>query len=273
MPWAQYRDDKNGGVKLHTLLDLKGNIPSVNIITNGKVYDGAILDELIFEPGSIYIMDRGYVDYDRLYNIEENKAFFITRATPGSTKAKRIYSNKVDNKVDKDFEVDNSEDSLSETDLKGKVVCDQIIKFTTKDALKDYPDKLRRIKYKDFENKTTLIFLTNNFTLSALQIAELYKKRWEIELFFKWIKQHLKIKRFYSYSENGIKTQIWIGICAYLIVAIMKKTLNLKYSIYTILQILEVNIFERTQINQLFENLNYKNIEEEEYGLFSLADS
>jgi len=259
MPWAKYMDEKNGGVKLHTLLDLKGNIPSVNIITNGRVYDGEILDSLYFETGSIYVMDRGYVDYDRLYNIEKNKAFFITRATPGITKVTRIYSNKVD----------NSETS----NLKGKIICDQIIRFTTKKALKNYPDKLRRIKYNDLENKKTLVFLTNNFTLKATQITQLYKKRWEIELFFKWIKQHLRIKRFYSYSMNGIKTQIWTGICSYLLVLIMKKVLKLEQSPYTILQILSVNIFERTQINQLFKNLDYRNLEEEEYGLFSLEGS
>ena len=256
MPWAKYMDDKNGGVKLHTLLDLKGNIPSVNIITNGRVYDGEILDLLYFEAGSIYIMDRGYVDYDRLYNIEKNKAFFITRATPGATKVTRIYSNKVD----------NSETSS----LKGEIVYDQIIRFTTKKARKNYPDKLRRIKYKDLENKKILVFLTNNLTLKATQITQLYKKRWEIELFFKWIKQHLRIKRFYSYSMNGVKTQIWIGICSYLLVLIMKKVLKLEQSPYTILQILSVNIFERTQINQLFKNLDYRNLKDDDDEAFYL---
>jgi len=274
MPWARYMSNpKNelynniGAVKLHTLFDLRSNIPSVNVITNGRVYDGEILDNLIYEIGSMYIMDRGYLDYDRLYNIELNKAFFITRTHPTSTKVKRIYSNKINKKNNKHyiFNKDNN--------IKGKIVYDQLVRFTTKKALKDYPDKLRMIKYKNLDkkrdgNEQYLTFLTNNFTLDAIYIAKLYKKRWEIELFFKWIKQHLRIKRFYSYSMNGVKTQIWIATCTYLLIAIIKKTLNLRQSLNTILQILDFNIISKTPINRLFKNLDNEEPEEKTPDLF-----
>lgn len=254
-PWAKYREDiEVGAIKLHSMIDLKGNIPSFNVITDGKVYDGAILDVLPFEAGSIYVMDRGYIDYKRLYNIEQNKSFFITRTT-GKTKVKRLLSNP---KPTKDDIKDSDECIMS----------DQIVHFATKDARNSYPNKLRRIRYKfkdQSENKFKfLTFITNNFSVEAIVIARLYKKRWQIELFFKWIKQHLKIKTFYSYSENGVKIQIWTAICSYLLVAIIKKELKLHHSLYTILQILSVNIFERTQLNQLFENYTCK-IKEEKY--------
>jgi hypothetical protein len=247
--WAKYMK-KVGAIKLHSMIDLKGNLPSFNIITAGKVYDGEILDILPFEAGSIYVMDRGYLDYKRLYNIEVNKAFFITRTT-SNIKLRRIISNK------------NTRNKTLENEV---IICDQIVSFATKDAKKSYPQKLRRIKYK-FKDKNSgklksLIFITNNFMLEAITIARLYKKRWQIELFFKWIKQHLKIKTFYSYSANGVKVQIWTAICTYLLVAIMKKELRIKHSLYTILQILSVNIFERVPINQLFEDFNYTKFEE-----------
>lgn len=255
-PWAKYQENMEiGAIKLHSLMDLKGNIPSFNVITDGKVYDGAILDILPFEPGCIYVMDRGYIDYKRLYHIEQNKAFFITRTT-GKTKLKRLLSNP---KPDKDGIDDQDEFIMS----------DQIVSFATKDAKKSYPEKLRRIRYKfkdHGEDKFKfLTFLTNNFSLDAVVIARLYKKRWQIELFFKWIKQNLKIKTFYSYNENGIKIQIWTAICSYLLVAILKKELKIKHSLYTILQVLSVNIFERTQLNQLFTNYTYKTKEEKYY--------
>ncbi len=254
-PWAKYMDlQQIGAIKLHSLIDLKGNIPSFNIITDGKVYDGEILDILPFETGSIYIMDRGYLDYKRLYKIELNKSFFITRTT-NNIKLKRIISNKnIRDKTANNNEI---------------IICDQIVSFITKDAKKSYPQKLRKIKYKfkekDSDKFKTLIFLTNNFTLEALVIARLYKKRWQIELFFKWIKQHLKIKTFYSYNENGVKVQIWSAICTYLLVAIMKKELKIKHSLYTILQILSINVFERTPVNQLFAEFSYSNIEEDQH--------
>lgn len=249
-PWAKYMEKSGiGAIKLHSLIDLKGNIPSFNVITDGKVYDGAILDILPFEAGSIYIMDRGYLDYKRLYIIEQNKAFFITRTT-STIKLKRITSNK------------NVRDKIINDEV---IVCDQTVYFATKEAKKSYPQKLRRIKYKFKEKNSdeikSLIFLTNNFELKAITIARLYKKRWQIELFFKWIKQHLKIKTFYSYNENGVKVQIWTAICTYLLVAIMKKEYKIKYSLYEILQILSVNIFERIPVNQLFRDFDYKKSE------------
>ena len=259
-PWAKYMEKKEiGALKLHSLIDLKGNIPSINVITDGKVYDGAILDILPFEVGSIYIMDRGYLDYKRLYNIERNKSFFITRTT-NNIKLKRLYSNK----KPKPKTEENAEQHLEQNDL---VASDQIVSFVTKDAKKSYPQNLRRVRYK-FKEKGEkkfkyLTFLTNNLTLESLTIARLYKKRWQIELFFKWIKQHLKIKTFYSYSENGVKVQIWTAICTYLLVAILKKELKIDRSLYEILQVLSVNIFERTQVNQLFTGFDYKSCKDD----------
>lgn len=256
-PWAKYMEKREiGAIKLHSLIDLKGNIPSFNVITDGKVYDGKILDILPFETGSIYIMDRGYLDYKRLYNIEQNKSFFVTRTT-SNIKLKRIYSNKnIKPKM---------EENLDQNEF---IVSDQIVSFVTKDAKKSYPQKLRRIRYK-FKEKNEkkfkyLTFLTNNLTLEAITIARLYKKRWQIELFFKWIKQHLKIKTFYSYSENGVKIQIWTAICTYLLIAIMKKELKIDRSLYEILQVLSVNVFERMPINQLFADFDYKGYEEDD---------
>lgn len=255
-PWARYAEQRGiGAVKLHSLIDLKGNIPSFNIITDGKVYDGAILDILPFEAGSIYIMDRGYLDYKRLYNIEQNKSFFITRAN-SIIKLKRIYSNKKPKP--------KTEENLEQNDF---IVSDQIVAFVTKDAKKSYPQNLRRVRYK-FKEKNEkkfryLTFLSNNLTLEALTIARLYKKRWQIELFFKWIKQHLKIKTFYSYNENGVKVQIWTAICTYLLVAILKKELKIDRSLYEILQVLSVNVFERTQVNQLFADFARKSYKDD----------
>ena len=227
-PWAKFRKRK-GAVKLHTLLDLRGSIPTVIFITHGKVHDIQILDHLRKEPGAIYLMDRGYVDFARLYKIHQSMAFFVTR-TKSNFNFKRLYSHPIDK-------------------LSG-LQCDQTIVPVNFYAKKDYPEKLRRIRFLDLEKNQRLIFLTNNFSLPALTITELYRCRWRVELFFKWIKQHLRIKVFYGTSENAVKTQIWTAISVYVLVAIIKKRLNLDSSLYTILQILSVTLFEKTPILQ-----------------------
>jgi hypothetical protein len=227
-PWATFRKRK-GAVKLHTLLDVRANIPTVVIITPGSVHDVNILDELIFEAGAIYVMDRGYVDFARLHRIEESSAFFVTRAKR-NFQCQRLYSRPVD----------------KSTGLQ----CDQTVVLTGFYSQKDYPDKLRRVRYRDPETQKRFVFLTNNFTLSALTIAKLYRARWRVELFFKWIKQHLRIKAFYGTSENAVKTQVWIAIAVYVLVAIVKKRLGLDASLYTILQILSITLFEKTPISQ-----------------------
>jgi len=225
--WAKFRK-KKAAVKLHTLMDLRGNIPVFIDITDGKGHDVNILDSLIYETGAFYIVDKGYYDFERLYRIERSNAFFVIRAKR-NLKFKRIYSHSVDRL----------------TGLK----CDQIIKLTDRKSSTLYPEKLRRIKFHDKSKPKTYVFLTNNFELDAWTITQLYKNRWRIELFFKWIKQHLKIKKF---SENAVKTQIWIAICAYLIVALLKKRLKLEQSLYEILQILSVSLFD------YLPNRNYK---------------
>jgi len=232
-PWAKFRNRK-GAIKLHTLIDLRGNIPAFIVITHGKVHDVMMLDDLIIEAGAIYIMDRGYLDFARLHRIQQTSAFFVTRAK-SNFKFKRLYSNRVDKSAG--------------------VQCDQIIVLTGFYAKKDYPDKLRRIRYYDAENNKTLVFLTNNFTLPALTVARLYRCRWQVELFFKWIKQHLRIKAFYGTTENAVKTQIWIAISVYVLVAIVKKRLNLKHSLYTILQILSVTLLEKIQLLQALSSM------------------
>ncbi len=225
-PWAKFRKHK-GAIKLHTLLDLRGSIPSLIIITHGKIHDVTILDQLIFEPGAFYIVDRGYLDFARLYVIHQSSAFFVTRGKSNFS-FKRLYSRPVEKSTG--------------------VQCDQIILLEGFYARKDYPEKLRRIRYFDTTQNKHLVFLTNNFTLSALTIAQLFQCRWQIELFFKWIKQHLRIKAFYGTTENAVKTQIWIAIAVYVLVAIVKKQLHLDLSLYTILQILSVTLFEKTPI-------------------------
>jgi len=235
-PWARFRRSK-AAIKLHTLLDLRGNIPSFISITDGKVHDVNVLDELIPEPGSIYIMDRGYLDFDRLYRLHQNLAFFVTRRKV-NTRFRRIYSADID----------------KTTGLK----CDQTIMLTGFYTQKSYPEKLRRVKYYDADNDKQLDFLTNNFSLPAITIANLYKCRWQVELFFKWIKQHLRIKAFYGTSENAVKSQIWIAISVYVLVAIIKKRLIIEQSLYTILQILSVSIFEKMPIYQALTNTFYE---------------
>jgi hypothetical protein len=228
-PWAYFRKNK-GAIKLHTLLDLRGSIPSFIEITDGKVHDVNILDILIPEAGSFYIVDRGYLDFARLYLLHQARAFFVIRAK-SNLNYRRLYSRPVD----------------KSTGLR----CDQTVILTGYQSTQDYPEKLRLVKFFDSENDKRLVFLTNHFLLDALTIAQLYKCRWKIELFFKWIKQHLRIKAFFGTSENAVKTQIWVAISIYVLVAIIKKRLDLKPSLYTILQILSVTIFEKAPIFQV----------------------
>jgi len=236
-PWAKFRKSK-GAVKLHTLLDLRGAIPTVVSITDGKVHELNILDRLIAEIGAIYIMDRGYLDFERLFMLNQTPAFFIVRSK-ANTKLRRLYSMPVDKSCG--------------------LRCDQIVIPTVFYSQKAYPAKLRRIKYFDDQHKKNLVFLTNHFTLPALTVAELYRCRWQIELFFKWIKQHLRIKAFYGTSENAVKTQIWIAISVYVLVAIIKKRLRIESSLYTILQIFSLTLFEKKPILQLLTDIDYKN--------------
>jgi DDE family transposase/uncharacterized protein DUF4372 len=236
-PWAKYRK-RDGAIKIHTLLDLRGNIPSVVLVTPGKVHDVNFLQQLIFEPGSFYIMDRGYLDYERLHEISLAPAFFVIRAKSHIV-FNRLYSLQVDPSTG--------------------VRSDQIITFSGFYAHKDYPDKLRRISFRDTENNIRLVFLTNNFTLPAATIADLYRCRWQVELFFRWIKQHLRIKAFYGTSENALKTQIWIAISVYVLVAIIKKRLNVNGSLYRILQILSVILFEKTSLIEALNDVDEQN--------------
>jgi len=234
-PWASFRSAK-GAIKLHTLLDLRGSIPTFIHISDGKLHDVNILDELTPEPGAFYIMDRAYLDFTRLYVLTLCSAFFVLRAK-SNLQCKRLYSHPVDR-------------------ITG-LICDQTILLTGIKSSKEYPDKLRRIKYFDDETQNRFVFLTNNFTLPALTITQLYKCRWQVELFFKWIKQHLRIKKFYGTSENAVKTQIWISVSVYLLIAIIKKRLKIELSLYTILQILSVTVFERMSILQILNNSDY----------------
>jgi hypothetical protein len=237
-PWAKYRK-RDSAIKIHTVLDLRGNIPSVVLVTQGKAHDLYLLHQLVFEPGSFYIMDRGYLDFERLHEISLAAGFFVIRAKRHIV-FNRLYSMDVDK-------------------FSG-VRSDQIITFSGFYAHKNYPDKLRRISFRDSENNKRLVFLTNNFTLSAATIAELYRCRWQVELFFRWIKQHLRIKAFFGTSENALKTQIWIAICVYVLVAIVKKRLNVNGSLYKILQILSVNLFEKTPLLEALTDIDDPNV-------------
>ena len=228
-PWAHFRKTK-AAIKLHTLLDLRGCIPTFIHISDGKMHDVNVLDILLPEPGAFYVMDRGYVDFKRLYELHLSSAFFVTRAK-AKMKFRRVYSRTVDKSLG--------------------LKCDQTIRLTGFYAAKDYPETLRRIKYYDSKTNKMLIFLTSNFSLPAMTIADLYRSRWQVELFFKWIKQHLRIKSFFGTSENAVKSQIWIAVAVYVQVAIIKKRLNLDASLYAILQILSVTIFENIPLNQL----------------------
>jgi IS4 transposase len=235
-PWALFRTTKSA-VKMHTLLDLHGNIPSFIHISDGKMGDVNVLDVLVIEAGAIYVMDRGYLDFTRLHRMHQAQAFFVTRAK-SNTKLRRVYSAK--------------------TDRSAGIICDQTIALTGTTSRKGYPEHLRRIRFKDPETGKTLVFLSNNFTVSAATICALYKARWQVELFFKWIKQHLRIKKFYGNSENAVKSQIWIAVSVYVLAAIVKKRLNLDASLYTLLQILSVTLFEKMPLQQAFPGNDYK---------------
>jgi hypothetical protein len=237
-PWAHFRRTK-AAIKLHTLLDLRGNIPSFIAVTDGKFHEGNIWDHLMPELGAIYIMDRAYLNFERLYLLQQTPAFFIIR-TKANTVLRRLYSSA----VDKD---------------KG-VRCDQIVVPVTYYSKKAYPEKLRRIKFYDALRDKRLTFITNHLRLPAVTIADLYKRRWQVEIFFKWIKQHLRIKRFYGTSENAVKTQICIAVSVYVLVAIIKKRLKIDLSLYTILQILSITLFEKIPILRAFTSFDYENI-------------
>jgi len=233
-PWARFRKRK-GGIKLHTLMELKGNIPCVIWVSDAKTHDVAFLDDIDYEPGSFYIMDRAYIDYQRLFRLNMSKAFFVTRAKTNMSYTRRAYR-----KVDKT------------TGLRS----DQTIALKGFYASKDYPEILRRVTFTDPETGKRFTFLTNNFKLDALTIALLYKCRWQIELFFKWIKQHLRIKSFFGNTLNAVKTQIWIAISVYVLVAIIKKELKIERSLYEILQILSISLFEQMPIEEAFMNID-----------------
>jgi len=236
-PWARFRKTK-AGIKLHTLLDLRGSIPSFIAITEAKLHDVNILDALVPEPGAIYVMDRGYLDFQRLYSLHQAPAFFVIRSK-SNTDLHRLYSMP----VDKD----------------SGVRCDQIVALGGFYSNQSYPDKLRRIKFYDEQQNKRLTFLTNQFTLPAATIADLYRCRWHVEIFFKWIKEHLRIKAFYGTSENAVKTQIWIAVAVYVLVAIVKKRMQIGLSLYTILQILSLTLFEKMPMYQAFAQNPYKN--------------
>ena len=250
-PWAHFRRTK-AAIKLHTLLDLRGNIPSFLAITDGKFHEVNIWDHLMPEVGALYIMDRAYLDFERLHLLHQVPAFFIIR-TKANTVLRRLYSSTVDKATG--------------------VRCDQIVVPVTYYSKKAYPEKLRRIKFYDAIRDKRLTFITNHLRLPAVTIATLYKRRWQVEIFFKWIKQHLRIKRFYGTSENAVKTQICIAVSVYVLVAIIKKRLNIDLSLYTILQILSITLFEKMPILQAFTAFDYKNITTNNYIQLKLFDS
>jgi transposase len=233
-PWARFRTTKSA-VKMHTLLDLRGNIPSFIHVSDGKLADVNALDLLVPEAGAIYVMDRGYVDFGRLNRLYQAGAFFVTRAK-SNMRSRRLYS--------------------APSDRKAGIVCDQIVVLVRPQATQNYPERLRRVRYRDAESGQTLVFLTNNFEIPALTVAALYRNRWQVELFFKWVKQHLRIKRFYGTSENAVKTQIWIAVSVYVLVAIVKKRLGLKASLYTLMQLLSVTVFEKMPIQPALSGVN-----------------
>jgi hypothetical protein len=249
-PWAEFRKTKSA-IKLHTQLDVKCSIPTCIFITEGKVNDVNILDNIKVEPGAFYIIDRGYNDFARLFKINGSKGFFVIRARKNLS-YKRIYSHK--------------------TEEKSNVKCDQTIKFRGYVSHNRYPEKLRRIKIFDEEKSKYIVFITNNFDLPATIISELYRNRWKIELFFKWIKQHLRIKAFYGTSVNAVKTQIWVAVCVYVLIAIIKKEQKIKQNLYTILQVLSIALFEKMPMNTMFSKNNYKIFKDRNSNSLSLFD-
>jgi len=249
-PWAHFRK-KKGAIKVHTLLDLQGNIPTFVQITDGKVHDVNILDDIVFEPGSYYIMDRAYVDFSRLNRIDNNQSYFVTRA-----KSNLDYRRRYSHEINKN------------TGLRS----DQTIVLSGHYTYKKYEKPLRRIRYFDKDKNKSYIYLTNNFHLDALSIANIYKSRWNVELFFKWIKQNLKIKKFYGLSENAVKTQIWISISIYVLVAIVKKKLALEQSLYTILQVLSLSLFEKDDLYQAIDRLTSQDLNPGKEKWLSFSD-
>jgi len=241
--WAEFRKTK-GGIKMHTMYDIKTSIPSFFHITTASIHDVNVLDIIPYEAGSYYIVDRGYVDFKRLYHIHEKKSFFVTRAK-SNFRFQRMYSRE----VNKTF----------------GVMCDQIGKLEGYYAIKDYPDRLRRIKYFDEETKRNFIFITNNFDLKSEEIAQLYKHRWKVELFFKWIKQHLKLKTFWGTTLNAVKIQIYCAIITYCLIAIISRALSINKSIYEILQILNISLLDKTPVKELLKNQDYKDVKELSY--------
>ena len=249
-PWARFRKHK-GAIRLHTLLDLRGSIPTVVIITDGKTHEVRIMDRLIWEPGAIYLMDRAYLDFGRLYDIHQSGAFFVTRAR------KRFDYHRL-------FSMPPNRNK--------NIRCDQFVTLANPIPRRGYPERLRRISYFDVESQKRLVFITNNFRLSASTVAELYRCRWQVELFFRWIKQHLRIKAFYGTSENAVKTQIWIAISVYVLVAIAKKRLNLDRSLHSILQILSLSLLEKTPIFQALSGIDCEEIECNSHNQLKLFD-
>ena len=249
-PWAKFRKKKSA-IKMHTLLDIKCSIPTCIYITEAKLHDVNILDTVALEPGAFYLVDRGYTDFARLFYIKEHLCYFVIRAKKNFS-FDRIYSQKVDEST--------------------PIVCDQVIKLKGHYAKQDYPDKLRRIKIFDSENSSYIVLLSNNFDLQASLISELYRNRWKIELFFKWIKQHLRIKSFFGTSINAVKSQIWISVCIYVLVAIIKKELKIELSLYTILQILSISLFEKMPMNTMFSKNHYNKFYIENSNSLSLFD-
>ena len=241
--WAEFRKHK-GGIKLHTLYDVKTSIPSFFYISNAKVHDVNILDLIFYEPGSFYVVDKAYIDFKRLYKIHLNGSYFVTRAKD-NMRFKRMYSKPIDKNTG--------------------VQCDQIGKLETYYAKKDYPDKIRRIKYFDQDNNRVFVFITNNFDLEPLEIAALYKKRWEVELFFKWLKQHLKIKSFWGVTLNAVKTQMYCAVIAYCLVAIVGYKLKVERTIYEILQILSISLLDKSSIREVLTKSEYNNVKEQNF--------
>jgi len=249
-PWAPFQRSK-AAIKLHTLLDLRGNIPAFIHITTAKWNDSWVLDELTPEPGAFYIMDRGYIDFARLHRLNRQAAFFVVRGH-ANFRFRRLYSHPIDKQTG--------------------LICDQTIVITGRRSATHYPDKLRRIKCRDAETENTLVFLTNNLTLPALTIARLYKSRWQVELFFKWIKQHLRIKRFFGNSENAVKTQVWIAVSVYVLIAIIKKRLGIDASLYTILQVLSVTVFEKPPLLHVLSEAEHTEESHTSYNQLNLFD-
>jgi hypothetical protein len=234
-PWAHFRKTKSA-VKMHTIINLQGKIPDFILISTGKTHDVQVMDVIAWEPGSWYAMDRGYLDFERLYRIHQWGAFFVTRSKT-NTQYERVYSSPVDKSTG--------------------VLCDQRVRLTGTTATKDYPEMIRRIRYIDKETGKSLTFLTNNMLVPATTVALLYKNRWHVELFFKWIKQHLRVKRFFGQSENAVKSQLWIAVCVYALISILKAKFSLSQSYYEILQILSGTVFEKTPVFSLFSGENY----------------